>query len=279
MRVVRERAALLEPQIAARVAEVAAWPVGRVCPLGRLREAWVVRRHGLAMVVQSGAWSAGRVRPGLAARVGQAIALYERHAARRPDGWPESGVAALVTMASLAGADWFAGDVERLLGLAKGMRALALLDDPGRLERARARAAARAAPPPPGRFVFRIPDSQARRPRLETAEWRRQCVRDAVLLLGDDPAAWPNASLALEHLPIRPGAAESELVDEDPCAELDGIGARAHRYRADLAAGRWQPPEERARVSERTGRGTSFGPLIPRGRMANRMTTDQEAPR
>ncbi len=48
-------------------------------------------------------------------------------------------------------------------------------------------------------------------PRVETAEARRCRVRDAVLLGGRDPAAWPNAALALAHLAIAPGADEVRL--------------------------------------------------------------------
>ena len=59
------------PQVAARVAEVLAWPSGRRCPLGRLREAWVAQRYGLAIVVESGTAAAGVVAPGLR-RVGRA---------------------------------------------------------------------------------------------------------------------------------------------------------------------------------------------------------------
>jgi hypothetical protein len=70
------RIAALEAQAAARVEQVAGWPVGRTCALGRLREAWVARRYGLASVVASGAAAAGAVRPGLAVRVGRASALY-----------------------------------------------------------------------------------------------------------------------------------------------------------------------------------------------------------
>jgi hypothetical protein len=59
-----------------------------------------------------------------------------------------------------------------------------------------------------------------------------------VLLLDGDPAAWPNAALALAALPI----AHLELLDCDPCEELDGIGARAARYRAELRRDLWRRP-------------------------------------
>ena len=61
-------------------------------------------------------------------------------------------------------------------------------------------------------------------------------VRDAVLLLDRDPAAWPNAELALAALPI----AQLALLGRDRCEELDGIGARAARYRNELDRGRWR---------------------------------------
>lgn len=277
-RALAARARLLEPQIAARVHEVLVWPAGRVCPLGRLGEAWVAHRYGLASVAESGAALAGRVRPGLPARVGCAIRLYEAHADRRPDGWPESGAAALCALAGQQRAAVLAGDVARLLALARGMRALALLDDPRRLQRASSRAAARQAPPV-GRFVFRTVPPSAGRTRIETAEQRRQRVRDAVLLLGRDPAAWPNAALALEHLPIAPGADQVRLVDADPCEELDGIGARVARYRAELAQGRWRLPRDWPRVSAPTGEAESSRGRPPTRSVHTHPTTDQEATR
>jgi hypothetical protein len=123
------------------------------------------------------------------------------------------------------------------------MRALAQLEDPARVERARRRARARRAPTST-RFVFRRPiDSSATR-RVETAEARRRRVRDAVLRLGHDPAAWPNAALALEFLPITPsGGGAVRLLGEESCEELDGTGARAARYRSELERGRWRLPD------------------------------------
>jgi hypothetical protein len=237
-RAARERRAVLEPQVQRRVAEVLAWSAGAACPLGRLREAWVAQRYGLATVVESGTAAAGSVPSGLAVRVGRTIALYEAFAEHRPPGWPAGGAAALCVLAAQRRADRFAGDVARLLGLARGMRAAALEHDPARLAHARARAATRDAPAT-GRFVFRVP---RRAPRIETAEGRRCRVRDAVLLMGGNPAVWPNAALALAHLPITPGADAVRLTEPDPCEELDGIGARAARYRAELTRGRWELP-------------------------------------
>jgi hypothetical protein len=206
--------------------------------LGRLREAWVAQRYGLAIVVESGTAAAGPVAPALATRVGRAIALYEAFAAERPLGWPASGPGALCALARLGAAERFAGDVARLLVLARGMRAVALERDQAQLDRARRRADARRNPRP-ARFVFRNLS-----PRGESAEQRRIRVRDAVLLDGGNPAAWPNAALALAHFPALQTAPTVALLEPDRFAELDGLGARATRYRAELARGRWQLPRD-----------------------------------
>jgi len=194
----------------------------------------VAHRYGLAKVVDCGAAFAGRADAGVAARAGRAIELYETHYEHRPDGWPASGPAALCALAAQRRSAVFGGDVARLMVLAKGMRAVALSDDAARLRRARERARARRAPR--AGLQFRL-----LAPRLESAEGRRVRVRDQVLLAGGDPARWPNAELALAHLA---GLDTSpRLVEPDRCEELDGVGARAARYRTELAAGRWQAPD------------------------------------
>jgi hypothetical protein len=70
------RTATLRAQVSERAAMVRVWPAGTRCPLGRLREAWVVHRYGLAEVVQAGAAAAGAARPELARQLGEAIGLY-----------------------------------------------------------------------------------------------------------------------------------------------------------------------------------------------------------
>ena len=228
------RAALLAPLVEARVVEVRNWPAGRRCPLGRLREAWVAHRYGLARAVDTGGALAGPVPPDLTGRVGRATALYEAFADNRPPGWPTSGAAALCVLAAQQRADVLAGDVARLQLLARGMRAVAQLDDRRRLVRARARAAARARRWQGAPFTFR---AVTRSWRFESSEARRQRVRDEVLLLDQDPASWPNAELALQHLSI---AKDLELLDSDRCEELDGVGARATRYRDQIKRGCWR---------------------------------------
>ena len=230
------RTETLRDQAAARVREVIAWPVGRVCPLGRLREAWVAQRYGLAKVADSGTALAGWVTPELVASVRRAISRYETFAAHRPTGWPATGAAALCVLAEHGRADRFAGEVARLHVLAKGMRAAALEHDPDRVTRARGHAERRLQPTPNSLTIsFRRP------PRAETAEGRRSRVRDAVLLAGGNPATWPNAELALRHAPgiARPPL---RLMESDRYEELDGIGARANRYRDQLKRGVWRLP-------------------------------------
>jgi hypothetical protein len=201
-----------------------------------LREAWVAHRYGVADVVEAGSAAAGVVRPGMAGRVARAIRLYEAFAGQRPPGWPASGPGALCALAAIGGAQVLAGDVARLFGLAKGMAAAALADDPQRLQRSRARVQARHTPGP-SRLAFRLS------PRDETAEGRRRRVRDALLIAGRNPSVWPNAWLAIEHAPELAGLSQPRLLEPDRFAELDGLGARAARYRDELKRGRWPLPQ------------------------------------
>jgi hypothetical protein len=226
--------------LAARVAEVIRWPVGRICPVGRIREAWATQRYGLARVVARGAADARKAAPEL---VGKAIRLYEAYGEERPPGWPKSGAAALCALASQRRATTLAGDASRLLALAKAIRAIALERDPAHLHRARSRAERRRRP---GTSLFAFRRATA---RWETSEQRRRRVRDAVLLAGANPAAWPNAELARQWL--SGDHAEPALIERDRCDELDGRGARAARYRAELARDVWLlPPSESVHINE-----------------------------
>jgi hypothetical protein len=222
-----ERIALRRGHAARRVDAVASWPPGRRCPTARLREAWVARRHGLDAVTQGGTASADVPSPAVARRAARAIELFERHTEFRPRGWPESGAGALLVLAAQRRADWFAGDVARLMILARQMRAVALERDPSRRDRQAARARRRAAPWPAG-IAFRAPAQ-----RWETSEQRRRRIRDLVLLAGDDPAQWPNAELARKrYSPDSPA-----LIEPDRCDALDGVGARAATYRTTHEGG------------------------------------------
>jgi hypothetical protein len=230
--------ALRREHVVRRSQEVIGWPAGRACPLGRLREAWLTYREGAHAAATHGARVAGPDCPVLARKAAAAIALYEAFADQRPPGWPQTGPAALCALASQRRAAVLAGDVARLRVLAKGMRAAALLGDRERLARgaARARRRRRALVGP---LRFRTGGA----PRWESAEQRRVRVRYALLLAGADPAAWPNAALATRALELGGHhTAEPELIGPDVYAELDGVGARAARYRSELANGRWALP-------------------------------------
>jgi hypothetical protein len=210
-----------------------AWPVGRRCPIGRMAEAWVAHRYGVAVAIEGGSGAAGARSAGIEKRLRRAIGLYEAFAGGRPRGWPEFGPAALCALASQERAGTLAGDISRLLILAKAMRATARLRDPARTQRASKRAEARSQVP-------QMPLRYRRAARTqETAEQRRRRVRDVVLLRGGDPAAWPNAEPALSHLKHDRGTAEVRVIGPVTYAELDGVGARAQRYRHELETGRW----------------------------------------
>jgi hypothetical protein len=243
------RAAIRREHVLQRSREVNRWPQGRLCPIGRLAEAWAVHRHGADAVATRGASAAGARSVELARRAARAIALYERFVEERPPGWPQTGPAALCILAGQRRAAVLAGDIARLSGLASGMRASALLRSAVRLERAATRARRRRRSRDSG-APFRTG-----RPRWETAEQRRVRLRDEILLAGGDPAAWPNAALAAETLARRaPRAHEPEAVGPDPHAELDGVGARAARYRAEQRPGHWALPAASATDPDRRRR-------------------------
>jgi hypothetical protein len=232
-----ESVALRREHVVRRSQEVIRWPAGRACPLGRLREAWLTHRHGADVAAAHGTRLAGPSGVVLARKAARAIALYETFADRRPPGWPATGPAALCALTSQRRSAVLAGDVARLLVLAKGMRAAAQLADHDRQARGAARARRRA-DAPPGPFRFRTGA-----PRWESPEQRRVRVRDELLLAGADPTRWPNAALAARAPGLRGRhTVAPELTGPDTHAELDGVGARAARYRAELASGRWALP-------------------------------------
>jgi hypothetical protein len=137
-----------------------------------------------------------------------------------------------------------------LLVLAKGMRAAGLEHDVARLQRAAARVRRR------GAGAVSPIEFRAAAARWETPEQRRQRLRDAVLAAGGDPVAWPNAELARHWLTApRLGVEEPQLVGRDTFAALDGIGARAERYRAELENGRLAAPARGATPAATNHRG------------------------
>lgn len=226
-------------------------------------------RHGAARVGEGGSATAGARRPGQEKLAARAVALYEAYAERRPPGWPAGGPGALTVLASQQRAGSLAGDIARLLILAKGMRAVALEHDAERLERMRERAERRAAPPATGRLQFRTNTP----PRfVEEGEPLRERLRDDLLLAGEDPGRWPNLAFA-EDAVLRLHAAAGERGaapaprhgwqhaehqrrlreaaardgrrgSPDPDGgTLDGLTARAERFRREVANGVWRLPD------------------------------------
>jgi hypothetical protein len=227
---------LLGAHVTARVQEVLVWPAGRPCPVGRIAEAWLAHRYGVVFVIERGSGGARPRSAAITRRLQYAVELYETFASERPPGWPESGPAALCGLARQERAATLAGDVARLLILGKAMRAATRLEDRERTARAARRIQARSEVRDQ-RFSYRRSAALQ-----ETAEQRRRRVRDALLLSGGDPASWPNADLALDHLPQLSVMSATRIVGPTECSELDGVGARAARYRRELETGRWTLP-------------------------------------
>lgn len=241
---------------------VAESPSGAVWSMARLREAWVVFRFGATLrddlhvpppgpmsgperVADHGSTDAGPKRPGLDQQAARAIATYEAHVAARPPGWPESGAAALCVLAATGRAATIAGDIARLRILATDMRAVLLHDDLGRLAAAKRRAEKRARPPAPpeGQLHMRWNRAQPPQPRRwETPELRRRRVRDELLRDGRHPGLDADVNRAGWEAAQRHDAGEPAHMDPAVYRLPDGMTARAHRYLAEVADGRWTLP-------------------------------------
>jgi hypothetical protein len=155
---------VIAEQALGRAGVVAGWSLERGWPGGRLREAWVVWRFGAGVAAEWGAGPAGRVDADDLACLRRAVGRYERHAAARPEGFPQGGLAALAQIAAVAAERGSRPRVLRfgiraLDQLSRRMRAVATARDPERRERLAARARRRQAPPPPGCFDYRRPGS------------------------------------------------------------------------------------------------------------------------
>lgn len=228
--------------------------------LAALREAWVVYRFGTDIrpdlttpksgaerIGDHGHADAGPRTAGQLERARAAIAAYERYADYRPAAWPRSGAATLCALAAQRRAETLDGDIARLARLARDMHATARHRDPDRPERQRRRARRRATALRQARLPFRF-----RRPEgagVETAQQRRERVRDQLLLAGQNPGAWPNAAIAIDSI-YSPATTGPTLVGPDPHAELDGAAARARRYANEQQRGLWNSPSQLARIDE-----------------------------
>jgi hypothetical protein len=172
----RDTFELRERQASQRALEVARWTIARHWPSGRLKEAWVVARHGATEAALHGGRAAGplaREQTGdswqrraprddyLALR--RAVARYERNHAAAPDGYPAGGLAALLHLGVLAresgerdGPMYLAYAIGALDQLSRRMRALNTAHSAQRNARQVARANARhATPKDSGPLTFR----------------------------------------------------------------------------------------------------------------------------
>jgi hypothetical protein len=127
-----------------RALEVAGWSLERQWPAGRLREAWVVARHGAGAAAETGSSGAGPLAEEDRARLRRAVARYEANAGARPHGFPAGGVAALLHLGGMAAAEGGPRTVAYAIGaldqLSRRMRAHATADSPERLQAAERRA-------------------------------------------------------------------------------------------------------------------------------------------
>ena len=158
---VREREAQRRPvleaiagQAAGRALEVAGWGLERLWPPGRLREAWVVARHGATAAADAGPAGAGPLYPDDYARLRRAVSRYERNHTAAPDGYPAGGLGALLHLGALAGAGELPGGprtlryaVGALDQLSRRMRAIATADSAEHARWAAGRARRRRDPP------------------------------------------------------------------------------------------------------------------------------------
>jgi hypothetical protein len=159
---VREREAQRRPvleaiaaQAAGRALEVAGWGLERSWPVGRLREAWVVARHGPTAAANSGPGGAGPLSPDDYARLRRAVARYERNSSAAPQGYPAAGLGALLHLGALVGAGELPGGprtlryaVGALDQLSRRMRAIVTADSAARCDSAAERAQRRREPAP-----------------------------------------------------------------------------------------------------------------------------------
>ncbi len=212
-----------------------------------LRDDFDVPSSGPERVGDHGSRDAGPTRPGILARAGRAMDLYETFAAHRPPGWPQSGAGALCALASQGRAATLEGEVARLLVLAKDMRATARHADAERLARAQRRAERRARGYgyriAPGQLQFRFNEERRQRPRWESPELRRRRVRDELLRRGEHPGLSPHVFTEAWQAVERHEAGKPTWGDPDSYRLPDGMTDRAQRYAREIADGQWTLPD------------------------------------
>lgn len=166
---------LLQHQATQRAIKLAQWDTSRHWPLSRLREAWVVARHGASEAAVHGGRAAGPLAREHTASQWQrrgarddyltlrrAVTRYNRHSEARPDGYPAGGLAALLHLGVLArqagdrnGPMYLAYAIGALDQLSRRMRAARTADSAQRKHAQIERARRRHTPHRSGRIEFR----------------------------------------------------------------------------------------------------------------------------
>ena len=244
-----------------RAAELAGWGLERSWPFSRLREAWVVARHGATAAADSGPAGAGPLYPDDYARLRRAVARYERNSSAAPHGYPAGGLGALLHLGALAGGGELPGGprtlryaVGALDQLSRRMRAIATADSAARRDSAAERARRRREPAPRAlQLGFR-------------AKWPPWVVTDddgnPVFDRLRDARARPDARCAVPfrrsehyraHRPRRLPARRQQ-----PPVDVDGRKQMALRHQGRLEPAERRPPRsleelELRELSHRTG--------------------------
>jgi len=255
-----------------RAAELAGWGLDRSWPVGRLREAWVVARHGPTAAANSGSAAAGPLYPDDYARLRRAVARYERNHTAAPQGYPTGGLAALLHLGALVGTGELPGGprtlryaVGALDQLSRRMRAIATAESAARRDSAAERARRRREPAPRAlQLSFR-----AKWPPWVVTDHDGNPVFDRLGMLELDPDARcgvPSAGSEHYRATVRDAYL---LAGKQLPVEVDGRKQMALRHQGQLDRAERRPASleelELRELSHRTGqpirvlRGLSLG--------------------
>ena len=244
-----------------RAAELAGWGLERSWPFSRLREAWVVARHGATAAADSGPAGAGPLYPDDYARLRRAVARYERNSSAAPHGYPAGGLGALLHLGALAGGGELPGGprtlryaVGALDQLSRRMRAIATADSAARRDSAAERARRRREPAPRAlQLGFR-----AKWPPWVVTDHDGNPVFDRLGMLELDPDARcgvPSASSEHYRSTLRDAYL---LAGKQLPVDVDGRKQMALRHQGQLEPAERRPPAsleelELRELAHRTG--------------------------
>ena len=284
---------VIAAQAAQRALEVALWRLDRGWPMKRIREAWVVWRHGPMHLAEYGSSAAGPLEDDDPDRLRRAATRYERHAAARPDGFPEGALGALAAIAaSAAGRDstpvTLHYAIRRLDQLSRRMRASATTNDPVRrtqqIKRAQARRERRSSvlgelafsfrTRPPGPWPFWVALNAAGEPLLVDGELTLDSIYGSFAPRRSDP----EYTLTLRDAQLlgdwQPFDGRAQMADSD--ASHGGLTRRRARpgpYQLELGIRGPRDPDdvELARLADITLQDAKRIPLADRNRILQQL--------